>query len=165
MCGIRCFDLQMAWTDPPKPPGLAERIACDVSFRIEVDSEALVPRVVERLRSSSGRRDRIETERHAREVLEDVWESELEERCARALGDVHERYVVQAARVLAEIGALEEVGREAWIARAVLYQLAVNLAFDVLDADGRVESAPRDRGRRDDCRRPPDQRGCGTIRM
>jgi hypothetical protein len=126
----------MASTDIPKPPEIASRIACDVASRIEVDAAALVPVVVGRLKDRSGRKDWIQTEAAAREALEEVWETELASRCARALGDVHERYLVQAGRILNEIDALEEVGRDAWIAKAVLYQLGVHLTFDVLDAQG-----------------------------
>jgi hypothetical protein len=126
----------METTAPPKPPQLAERIAHDTAFRVDVDLDALVPGVVERLRASAGRRDWIEIEELSIDALGELWDEELYESCALALADVHEYALLQAARVNEAIGLLAEEGRDAWIARAVLHALGGRLAWKVCDAEG-----------------------------
>jgi hypothetical protein len=121
---------------PPKPPQLAERIAHDTAVRVDVDLDALVPAVVERLRRSRGRRDWIEVEKWSIEALGDLWEDELRESCALALSDVHEYALLQATRVHEAIGLLADEGRDAWIAHAVLDAFGGRLAWKVCDAEG-----------------------------
>jgi hypothetical protein len=119
---------------PPKPPLLAERIAHDTAVRVDLD--ALVPCVVERLRGSGGRRDWVVIEELSIEALGELWDGELCGSCALALVDVHEYALLQAGRVQEAIGLLEEEGRKAWIARAVLDALGGRLAWKVCDAEG-----------------------------
>lgn len=126
----------METTAPPEPPQLAERIAHDTAIRIDVDLDALVPTVVERVRASPGRRDWIEIEELSIDALGELWDEELRESCALALADVHEYALLQAARVHEAIGLLGEQGRDAWIARAVLHALGGRLAWKVCDAEG-----------------------------
>jgi hypothetical protein len=126
----------MARSEPPESPDLAMRIACDAASRVDVDLAALVSPVAQRLRTSSGRRDWIETEEFALEALGGLWDGELRERCARALADVHEAYVLQAATVDDARQALKAEGRDAWIAGAIVFELAGRLAWKVLDAEG-----------------------------
>ena len=126
----------METTAPPEPPQLAERIAHDAAIRVDVDLDALVPAVVERLRASAGRRDWIEIEELSIDALGELWDEELRESCALALADVNEYALLQAARVHEAIGLLAEEGRDAWIARAVLHALGGRLAWKVCDAEG-----------------------------
>jgi hypothetical protein len=121
---------------PPKPPQLAKRIAHDTAIRVDVDLDALVAGVVERLRATGGRRDWIEIEELSVDALGELWDDELRESCALALADVHEYALLQAARVHEAIGLLAEEGRDAWIARAVLRALGGRLAWKVCDAEG-----------------------------
>jgi hypothetical protein len=126
----------MKRTLPPEPPELAMQIACDAAARVHFDLAGLVPIVAGRLRDSSGRRDWIETEALALEALGGLWDGELRECCARALADVHEVYLVQAATVDDARQVLEAEGRDAWIARALVFELAGRLAWNVLDGEG-----------------------------
>jgi hypothetical protein len=126
----------MGRTPPPEPPELAMRIACDAAARIDVDLPALVPAVQRQLWGSAGRRDWIETEAFALEALVVLWDGELRASCLGALAKVHEAYVQQAAGVLDAIQVFEDEGREAWIAGAILFELAGRLAWNVLDAEG-----------------------------
>jgi hypothetical protein len=121
---------------PPKPPQLAERIVHDTAIRVDVDLDALVPGVVERLHASAGRRDWIEIEELSIDALGGLWDDELCESCALALADVHEYALLQAARVYEAIGLLADEGQDAWIARAVLHALGSRLAWKVCDAEG-----------------------------
>jgi hypothetical protein len=136
MCVNACFDSRMGPTPPPEPPELAMRIACDTAARVQVDLSELVPGVRRRLRRSTGRRDWIETEAFALETLEGLWAGDLRESCVVALGDVHEGLLVQAAKVQEAIELVQQEGREAWISRAVMHELAGRLAWNVCDAEG-----------------------------
>ena len=82
-----------------KPPQDAERIIFDVSGRVEVDRDRLRELVGERFVPGAYWHDLIEAERVAGEVVEDAWD-DMSGDCDRALADVHELYLVQAARVL-----------------------------------------------------------------
>jgi len=126
----------MARTPPPQPPELAMRVACDTAARVQVDLFELVPGVRARLRRSAGRRDWIETEALAFDALEALWDGELRESCLVALADVHESLLLQAVKVQEAIELVEQEGREAWISRAVLHELAGRLAWNVCDAEG-----------------------------
>jgi hypothetical protein len=126
----------METTARPKPPQLAERIAHDAAIRVDVDLDALVPGVVERLHASAGRRDWIEIEELSIDALGERWDDELRESCALALADVPSTPCSQAARVHEAVGLLAEEGRDAWIARAVLHALGGRLAWKVCDAEG-----------------------------
>ncbi len=79
--------------------------------------------------------DLIEAERIAGEVVDDSW-GDMSGDCDRALADVHELYLVQAARVLEAQRDLHDNGAESWIARAVMHQQAFQLAWDVLEERG-----------------------------
>lgn len=77
----------------------------------------------------------IEAERVAGEVVAAAW-SDIAHDCDRALADVREKYLVRAARVLEAQNDLRACGAESWIAGAVIYQQAFQLAWDVLDEHG-----------------------------
>jgi hypothetical protein len=126
----------MGRTPPPEPPELAMRIACDTAARVQLDVSELVPSVRRRLRLSAGRRDWIETERLALEALSERWDVELRESCLLALIDVHEAALLQAAKVQEAIELVQQEGREAWISRAVMHELAGRLAWNVSEAEG-----------------------------
>jgi hypothetical protein len=112
------------------------QIARDAAGRVHFDVARLVPVVTGRLRNSSGRRDWIETEALALEALGGLWDGELRKCCARALADVHEAYLVQATTVEDARQVLEAEGRDAWISRALVFELAGRLAWNVLDGEG-----------------------------
>jgi hypothetical protein len=124
---------------PPRPPELACRIACDAAGKIEIDLAPLRAIVTKRLEASTGRRDWIEAETFALEALDELWDGELRERCALALADVHEAYLVQAVRVHEAMQTLAAEGRHAWIATGVLHEFANQLAFGVLGGEGLLE--------------------------
>ena len=100
-----------------------------------------MPVVVERLGTSEGRRDWIGIEALSIDVVGQLWDSELRQSCAHALAEVHELSLLQASHVQAAIGLLDEEGRDAWIARAVVHDLAGRLAWNVCDAEGLLEHA------------------------
>ena len=118
-----------------QPPKHAERIAFDVSSRIEVDRDRFRAAIGARFEPDAEGNDLIEAERIASEVVDDAW-GELSLDCDQALADVRELYLVQAARVLEAQEELHERGAESWIARAVMHQQAFQLAWDVLDERG-----------------------------
>jgi len=126
----------MESTPPPEPPELAMRIACDTAARVDVDLAALVPGVRRSLRRSAGRRDWIETESLALDALAELWDAELADSCRLALADVHDLSLVQTAKIAEAVEALEREGRDAWIAGAVLHDLAARLAWNVCDDEG-----------------------------
>jgi hypothetical protein len=127
----------MKRTPPPEPPELAMQIACDAAARLHFDVAGLVPVVAGRLRGDgAGRRGWIETEALALEALGGLWEGELHKRCAQALADVHGAYLVRVTTVDDARQALEAEGRDAWIAGALVFELAGRLAWNVLDAEG-----------------------------
>lgn len=111
-------------------------IACETASRVAVDLSHMVAGVRRRLRRGGGRRDWIETDAFALDALVELWDSELRGSCALALADVHDLSLVQATRVAEAIHALEREGRDAWIARAVLHDLAARLAWNVCDEEG-----------------------------
>ena len=125
----RCFDGGM------RPPQDADRIIADVASRIEVDRARLGELIAERFVPGAYWHDLIEAERVAGEVVEDAWD-DISGDCDRALADVHELYLVQAARVLEAQEDLHDNGAESWIAGAVMHQQAFQLAWDVLEEKG-----------------------------
>lgn len=118
-----------------KPPEQAERIIFDVSSRVEVDRDRLRELVGARFVPGAHWHDLIEAERIAGEVVGEAWD-DMSGECDRALADAHELYLVQAARVLEAQEDLHDNGAESWIARAVIYQQAFQLAWDVLEERG-----------------------------
>ncbi len=124
-----CFDGGM------KPPQDAERIIFDVSSRVEVDRDRLRELVGDSFVPGAHWHDLIEAERVAGEVVDEAWD-DMSGECDRALADVHELYLVQAARVLEAQEDLHDNGSESWIARAVMHQQAFQLAWDVLEEKG-----------------------------
>ena len=118
-----------------KPPQDADRIISDVASRIEVDRARLGELIAERFVPGAYWHDLIEAERVAGEVVEDAWD-DISGDCDRALADVHELYLVHAARVLEAQEDLHDNGAESWIARAVMHQQAFQLAWDVLEEKG-----------------------------
>ncbi len=118
-----------------QPPQDAERIIFDVSSRVEVDRDRLRELVGDRFVSGAHWHDLIEAERVAGEVVADAWD-DISGDCDLALADVHELYLVQAARVLEAHEDLHDNGAESWIARAVMHQQAFQLAWDVLEEKG-----------------------------
>jgi hypothetical protein len=118
-----------------QPPQDAERIIFDVSSRVGFDRGRLRELVGARFVADAHRHDLIEAERIAGEVMDDAW-GDLSGECDRALAEVHELYLVQAARVLEAQNDLHDNGAESWIARAVMHQHAFQLAWDVLEEKG-----------------------------
>ena len=118
-----------------RPPQDADRIISDVASRIEVDRARLGELIAERFVPGAYWHDLIEAERVAGEVVEDAWD-DISGDCDRALADVHELYLVHAARVLEAQEDLHDNGSESWIARAVMHQQAFQLAWDVLEEKG-----------------------------
>jgi hypothetical protein len=118
-----------------RPPQDADRIISDVASRIEVDRARLGELIAERFVPGAYWHDLIEAERVAGEVVEVAWD-DISGDCDRALADVHELYLVHAARVLEAQEDLHDNGSESWIARAVMHQQAFQLAWDVLEEKG-----------------------------
>lgn len=118
-----------------RPPQEAERIIFDVSSRVVIDEERLRTAVSARFVPGAHWHDLMEAERVAGEVVADEW-GDVAAACDQALAEVHELYLGQAASVLEAKEDLRENGADSWIARAVRYQRAFNLAWDVLDEKG-----------------------------
>jgi hypothetical protein len=118
-----------------KPPEQAERIISDVASRIEVDRARLRELVSARFVPGAYWHDLIEAERVAGEVVDEAWD-DMSVECDRALADVRELYLVQAARVLEAQEDLHDNGSESWIAGAVMHQQTFQLAWDVLEEKG-----------------------------
>lgn len=117
---------------PSRPGATAERIVGDVAGRVDEDFAELGPGLADDVRASDHWHPLMEAERLATEAVRDRWQA-LEEACERALGDVHESYLVQASYVLEALEELRERGVESWIARALIHDRAFNLAWNVLD--------------------------------
>jgi hypothetical protein len=122
-------------TPPPKPPELALQIGCDVARRVEFDLEPIRIQLRARMREPSCEYIWEQAERIATEAISALWSRELEDECARALADVHDEYLLDAARCLEAATAFELEGRRSWLARGVVHQFAFNAAFDVLAED------------------------------
>jgi hypothetical protein len=118
-----------------EPPVDAERIIGDLCASFEVDREALLGRVRTAFEPGVYWHDLIEAERVAEEVVADAW-GDIAADCDRALAELHERYLVQAARVQEAALDLAARGGESWIARGVVHQHAFRLAWDILDEHG-----------------------------
>jgi len=118
-----------------EPPKDAERIVSDVSSRLSFDRDRLRKAVGERFSPGTHWNELIEAERVAGDVVCDAW-GEIAFECDRALADVRELYLVQAARVLEAQDDLRQNGSESWIARAVIHREAFSVAWDVLEERG-----------------------------
>lgn len=118
-----------------EPPIDAERIIGDVCRVVSVDRDPLVARLRTVFEPGAHWNDLIEAERVAGEVVADAW-GEISLDCDRALAELHERYLVQAARVLEAQRDLAARGCESWIARGVIHHHAFGLAWDILDERG-----------------------------
>ena len=94
-----------------QPPEQAERIIFDVSSRVDIDGDRLREQVGARFRPGAHWHDLMEAERVAGEVVAEAWD-DLSGDCDRALADVHELYLVQAARVLEAQADLHDNGSE-----------------------------------------------------
>jgi hypothetical protein len=132
---------------PPKPPALASRIASDAEAYAEasIDDEQLVARVTAALRESDHWNPVIAADELAEDAVDDIWYDEnLAETYTRALENVHEDYLAQAMRVREAIQALEDDGREAWIARAISYRVASWVAWRALDEVGELQKLSAD---------------------
>lgn len=117
---------------PPRPAEFAARIAGDVAGRVDEDFADLRPGLETAVQTSGHSHPLMEAERLATEAIRDRW-STLQEACERALEDVHDAYLAQAACVHEADDDLRERGVESWIAGAVIHQHAFSLAWDVLD--------------------------------
>lgn len=118
-----------------EPPEHADRIIGDVCARLEIDRDGLRDKVRVRFEPGAYWHDLIEAERIGGEVVADAW-GDIAADCDRALADVREQYLVQAARVLEAQNDLRARGAESWIAGGVIYQQALQLAWDMLDEHG-----------------------------
>lgn len=121
-----------------EPPEDAERIATDVCARVEIDRARLRDEVRERFEPGAHWHDLMEAERIAGAAVADAW-PDIADDCDRALADVRELYLVQAARALEAQNDLRARGAESWIAGAVMHHHAFQLAWDVLDEHGLLE--------------------------
>ena len=124
-----------------KPPDQAERIISDVAARVLVDKDRLRREVGERFVPGSHWHDLMKAERIAGEIVTGAW-GELAADCDRALADVRELYLVQAARVLEAQEDLRTNGSDAWIARGLIHHHAFELAWDVLDENDLLTELP-----------------------
>lgn len=117
------------------------RIASGIRRRVDFDLDPIRAELRERLAEPSDEVIWERAERIATESVGDYWSGELEEQCARALGDVHEEFLVNAVRCLEAGEMLEAEGRESWVAGAVIHQLAFDAVWDVLTEDERADGA------------------------
>jgi hypothetical protein len=127
--------------DATSPPDDSQRIASDVMMRLTFDRDGLRSRVSARFRPDPARNDLIECERLAGEVVADAW-GEIALDCEQALEAVHELYLEQVSQVIEAQQDLQANGAGSWIARAVLYEQAFQLAWDVLDEKGLLMELP-----------------------
>jgi hypothetical protein len=118
-----------------EPPADAERILGDLSSSVQVDREALLGQLRVAFEPGAHWHELMEAERIATEVVTDAW-GDVAADCGRALAELHERYLVQAARVLEAQKDLSERGSEPWVARGLIHHHAFQLAWDVLDEHG-----------------------------
>ena len=116
-------------------PADAERILGDVSSAVQVDGEALLGRLRLAFEPGAYWNDLIEAERVATEIVADAW-GDIAADCDRALAELHERYLVQAARVIEAQKDLAARGSESWVAGGVIHHHAFHLAWDILDEHG-----------------------------
>lgn len=130
---------------PPRPPEVALRIVGDVCSLLIEDFAELRPGLAEDVRASDYWHPLIEAERLATEAVRDRWGS-IEDACARALAEVHEATLVQAAFVEEAIADLAEHGASSWIACAVIHDRGCELAWRVLDDLDLLEELPGARG-------------------
>ncbi len=102
---------------------------------VQVDREALLGRLRVAFEPGTQWHDLMEAERIATEVVADAW-GDIAADCGRSLADLHERYLVQAARVVEAQDDLAERGSESWVAGRVIHHHAFQLAWDILDEHG-----------------------------
>jgi hypothetical protein len=124
-----------------KPPQDAERIISDVASRVHVDRERLRGEIGERFVPGAHWHDLMEAERIAGEIVTDAW-GDIAADCERALADVRELYLVQAARVMEAQEDLRANGAESWIAGGLIHHHAFELAWDVLDENDLLTELP-----------------------
>lgn len=129
---------------PPRPPEVALRIVGDVCSRLIEDFAELRPGLAADVQASGYWHPLIEAERLATEAVRDRWAS-IEDACARALAEVHEATLVQAAFVEEAIADLAERGGSSWIAQAVIHDRGCELAWRVLDDLDLLETLPETR--------------------
>lgn len=124
----------------PADPEVRCRIAGDAAHRVKLDVAALVERVAARLREGNHWNTMIAADEIATEEVDGLWFDEgLADAYGRALAEVHEQYLADAMRVRETIAALDEDGRESWIAGAIGHRLAFDVAWQAQDALGLLE--------------------------
>src|SRR3989442_11083865 len=127
--------------DAPSNPELRSRIAGDAVRRVKLDIAPLVERVAARLRESDHWNPMIAADEIATDEVGSLWYDEnLADAYGRALAEVHEQYLADAMRVRETIEALDEDGRESWIAHAIGHRLAFDVAWEAMGALGLLES-------------------------
>jgi hypothetical protein len=118
-----------------EPPPDADRILGDLCCEVRIDREALLDRLRVAFEPGKHWHDLMEAERVATEIVADAW-GDLAADCDRALAELHERYLVRAARVLEAQRDLVDRGSESWVAGGVIHHHAFQLAWDILDEHG-----------------------------
>jgi len=108
------------------------QIASGVRRRIEFDLDPIRAELRRRLAEPSDEYIWVRADRIAADAIRQCWSGELEEQCARALGDVHDEFLVSAARCLEAGEVLEAEGHRAWLAKGVIHQLAFDAVWDVI---------------------------------
>jgi hypothetical protein len=117
------------------PPADAERILGDLCSSVRVDRDALLGRLRVAFEPGTHWHDLMEAERMATEIVADAW-GDIAADCDLALADLHERYLMQAARILEAQEDLAARGSESWVAGGVIHHQAFQLAWDILDEHG-----------------------------
>lgn len=138
---------------PNGPAGISSdqkgHLVHEVAQRIEYDVEAVRGQVRTRLREPSEEYVWIRGDRFVAEALRERWADGLDESFRRALADVHEQCLVEAATCLDLATELEQSGQSSWIGVVVLDQLSSVALDDVLCEDefgGSVELWPEEDG-------------------
>jgi hypothetical protein len=131
--------------DPSFPLEFRERLVADAAARVRIDVARLVAQVASSLRGSDGRRDIIEAEELATHAVDDIWCAEdLADAYARALTDIREQYLADAVRVQEVAASLEADGRDSWVASALRYHFAFDVAWKALGRLGVLNRFPNE---------------------
>jgi hypothetical protein len=80
----------------------------------------------------------VDVEDDARDLLDALWDEQLEAASVEALERLREFQVREIECIASAIRELEAHGRDTWIATAIVVDLASQLAFDVLEELGEV---------------------------
>jgi hypothetical protein len=116
----------------PTPPELADAIVAAVARYVTIDLGPICAELEARLAEPSEEYAWPRAERLASDAIDARWSGELVEQCAAGLAEAHEGFLRAAATCLEATAELEQAGREARIARAMIHRLAFDVSWAML---------------------------------